>query len=574
MDKAAIESILAVDIGELTTRVILFELVDTQFTAVARGEAPTTAAPQGDGIIAGVLDALRDVENAAGKKFLTPPTAGPAAVNPVDAVMVTLTAGPDIRTLCLSLTTELSLESAVRLAGSTDTRVIAALSQADGSIKSEQLDAILHAAAELVIISGGTETGRINQSGDQLSSLRAALALLPRDQRPTIFYAGSSALEEKTRHTIGPQAPLIISSNILPQVEQEALDPARGELMEAAARMRLKRVMGAAALVEQSGGKAALSSTGFGRMVRYLGSAYHPASGVLGIDLGISHLTLACAGGGQLWQGRYPYLPAEKAAAGDSLKHVLDWLAEPVDPEQAVEYWLRQDIAPGDKPGSLAEAVVDLALARWRVQYAARQFQVMYPQLRLTGETGLLSGWEPIILSGEWAAGRLNPAQAALLLLDGLQPTGITNLVLDHRNWLSLLGACGQAAPQLPVHLLEAGLLQHLCTVITPICQRADQADWLELTLTPETGDEIQMTIRGGELVRLALPEGQSARLTLIPAPRVLLGRPLNQGRLTLKVTGSQLGLVIDTRGRPISIPAAGPERQQLISGWRNTLTL
>jgi hypothetical protein len=572
MARSAIESVLAIDIGELTTRVLLYEQVDGGFLAVARGEAPTTAGIPELGVMPGVLEALKVVETAAGKVFIIPQGNIQAAPNLVDAVVVTLAAGADIRTVCVSLTTDISLESVIRLACSSDTAVVASLARGDGRPLQEQMDAVLHSSPELIIIGGGTEHGKAGQAGDLLNALRMALALLPRDKRPEVLYAGSSALEEKTRHTIGTQAPVTVTANIQPQVDQESLDPARTILMGMTARLKSRRVTGMQSLVDQTGGEVTLRTTSFGRMIRYLGSVYQSARGVLGVDMGITHLTLAGARAGQLWQGRYLYPAAQQEISSDSMQQLLDWLTEPVYPEKAAECWLQRDIYPGAIPELSDEVAVDLSLARLRIQQVMQQYQQMYPVLQLSTDSGLTPGWEPIILSGEWPARWLSPAQAVHLLLDALQPTGITNLVLDSGNLLSLLGACGQVAPNLPVDLLEAGLLQHLGTVVAPVCLRAGVSRWMELSMQPEGGEEVRVTVYAGNLFNLPLDEGQSARLTLIPEPHIQLGRKLNHGELTLKVTGSALGVIIDARGRKIQLPAGALERQKLLKKWQSSL--
>jgi len=565
--------VLAIDIGELTTRCVLYEQVDGVFLAVARGEALTTAGLPGAGVMLGVLEALKEVEIAAGKVFILPEGNIQSSPNLVDAVVITLEAGPDIRTICISLTTTLSLESVTRVAGSSDTRIVASITREDGKSFQEQMDAVLHSSPELVIIGGGTELGKTGQAGDFLNTLRLALALLPRDKRPEVLFAGSSTLEEKTRHTIGTQAPLTVTANIQPQVDQESLDPARTVWMEMAARVKSRQVTGMQSLRNQTGGEVTLSSTSFGRMIRYLGSVYESAQGVLGLDMGISHLTLACSRAGQLWQARYPYPAAQQEICSDSMQQLLDWLAEVVHPEKAAEYWLQHDIYPGSIPELADEVAVDLSLARLRIRQVLQQYQWSDPSLQLSTDTGLKPGWEPIILSGEWPARWLTPSQAAHLMLDALQPTGITNLVLDPGSILSVLGACGQVAPDLPVDLLEAGLLQHLCTVITPVSIRAGASRWMELSMLPEGGKEISVTVSAGDLVRLPLDKGQSARLTLKPEPHINLGRKLIRGGVALKVTGSTLGIIIDARGRKINLPSDAGERQKLQKSWQSTFT-
>ena len=49
------------------------------------------------------------------------------------------------------------------------------------------------------------------------------------------------------------------------------------------------------------------------------------------------------------------------------------------------------------------------------------------------------------------------PGQAALMLLDALEPIGVTTLVLDSGGLLPALGGCALAQPLATVQALDAG---------------------------------------------------------------------------------------------------------------------
>ena len=76
-----------------------------------------------------------------------------------------------------------------------------------------------------------------------------------------------------------------------------------------------------------------------------------------------------------------------------------------------------------------------------------------------------------------------------------------------------------------------------------------------------------------GALARLAVPHGRRALLSLYPAPGVDVGLgPGQQARASEPVEGGALGLIIDTRGRPLDLPTATMERMARLREWRTAL--
>ena len=66
---AEIKSILATDCGSTTTKAILVEKQGDEYRLVVRGEAPTTVEAPFDDVTVGVVNATREVEELAGRRF-------------------------------------------------------------------------------------------------------------------------------------------------------------------------------------------------------------------------------------------------------------------------------------------------------------------------------------------------------------------------------------------------------------------------------------------------------------------------------------------------------------------------
>src|SRR5260221_12523512 len=67
---ADIRSVLATDCGSTTTKAILIERRGTEYRLIVRGEAPTTVEAPFEDVTRGVLNAIMEVEELAGRKIL------------------------------------------------------------------------------------------------------------------------------------------------------------------------------------------------------------------------------------------------------------------------------------------------------------------------------------------------------------------------------------------------------------------------------------------------------------------------------------------------------------------------
>jgi hypothetical protein len=90
--------------------------------------------------------------------------------------------------------------------------------------------------------------------------------------------------------------------------------------------------------------------------------------------------------------------------------------------------------------------------------------------------------------------------------------------------------------------------------------------------MTYDSGEETSLDIKQGALEALPVPPGQPARLRLQPLHRadVGMGGPGRGG--SVRVIGGVLGVVIDARGRPLSLPGDAGRRRELFKKWLWTL--
>ncbi|HVN54484.1 MAG TPA: glutamate mutase L [Anaerolineaceae bacterium] len=574
------DTLLAIDIGAVNTRALLFDVVDGQYHFIAAGNAPTTAdAPYKD-ISEGVRLAVERLQEITGRIFIggddhlvIPSKADGTGV---DVLVNMISAGPAINMVVVGLLTDVSLESAQRLASSTYSRLAECIGLNDRRKSETQIDAIIRAQPDVIILAGGTENGATRSVSKLLEIVGLACYLIPQERRPTVLYAGNQALADKVKASLEGIAPVQFAPNIRPSIEVEDLSPAQQTLGEIIEQVRDRQVGGARAMGSLSGRKVLSTAQAFGRFVRFLSRNVNDASkGVLGIDLGGTSTVVAAAFGGRLNLSVYRVGVGEGMTgllAEGGLEEITQWLPMHVPDGMVCDYLEHKALFPASLPVTGEENAIEQAAARQIIRFAVknvvtpRSFGASMSGSGLAG-TGLNVPFEPILAAGSILTHAPTPGQSLMMLLDGLQPIGVTTLLLDQNGLISAFGAVSDINSLLPVQVFfGSGAVLNLGTVISPVSEARYGTPILRVRLVREDNSETRLEVKQGAFHVLPLPRGQSAQLFLEPLNRTSLG--LNRPGKGVKVVGGALGAVIDARGRPISLPSDAPRRREMIKKW------
>jgi hypothetical protein len=367
--------------------------------------------------------------------------------------------------------------------------------------------------------------------------------------------------------------PLTIAPNVRPSLRHEDLTPARMRLAEVISDLREERIAGFEELNQWSGGYLMVTADAFGRVVRYLSQIYSPDKGVLGVDLGASQTTVAVAFDGTLRIGVQSDLGMGSALTGllahSSIEQIRAWL--PIDlPEDFVrDYLYDKALNPGTIPAEIEDLHLELAMAREILRVVTARARAGWPEGKNTRDAWLMPALEPIIAAGGTLGRTPRPGYSALVLLDAIQPTGITTLVLDPHNLTPALGVAAGPLPIVSVQVLESGGYVSLGTVISPVGSARVGRRLMRVQLEREaSGEEIVGEVRMGQLIVLAMEQGEHGRLTLRPERGIDVGfgGPGKAG--TVRVSGGAVGLIIDARGRPLQFPKDLAQRRDLNQKW------
>lgn len=574
------ESLLSIDVGTITTRVALYDVVDGRYRYLGSGSAATTVYAPFFDIGEGIRAALDRLQTVTGRvlvgndeRLIIPSRDNGSGV---DTLVATLSAGPPLRVVALGLLENVSVESARRLATMTYARVVGTISLNDRRRPEERIDTLLRLRPDLVLAAGGTDRGASQSVMKLLESIGLASYLLPEEQRPEVLFAGNQALMDNVTSSLGKLMRVHTAPNLRPTLEVEQLEPAQVRLSDIYRSVRSRKISGVEELNAWAGGGLLPSATAFGRVIRFLSSIYDSSKAVLGIDIGASATTVAGAYNGELNLNVFPQF-----GIGQSLAQLFEytspdaisrWMYHDVPESSLRDYLYQKSIYPASIPLTEEDLDIEQALARQLMQMAVRKALSSFPAKVKRYGNSLVPWFEPIVASGSVLTQAPNSAQSMLMLLDGIQPTGVTTVVLDQSHITPGLGAAAAINPVLAVQVLETGTLQNLGTVISPIGKARFGSPVLRLRMVHEDGNETPMEIKQGSIAVLALPTGQSAKLHLTPLQRfdVGMGGPGRGGGL--RVVGGALGVVIDARGRPLRVPDDPARRRELIHRWRLSL--
>lgn len=578
-------SLLVVDCGSVYTKVALLGLVENSYRLIAHAQAATTITPPVADITVGVLEAIATIERITGRaiqrdgQVITPEqddgsgVDGLALATSVGGPLRLLTGGPGRDALSGLLHRSIGglfaqLDTLPALRGPLPPNAPEWL-QMLAQTRSLHPHAILLIGASF----GGARTqGSLEETAESLASWLDARATNDATGQPAvnaqlpIIFTGAPAdavqLAPLQRH-----ASFVQSVEALSPATLTPLNRAVSALYEVAV---LRHLPEYARLRALSKTPPAATITALGGLVRYLSRQFQ--TNVVGVDVGASSTALV----GTTTQGEY--LPAghPNAGVGPGAGHilravgaqnVLRWLSVPLSEDDVREYVLGRMLRPRTLPMTARELEIEHALAREALLLALRA-----PGSRLAG----LHPTDVVLGAGGVLAHVPHPAMAALILLDALQPRGITSLVLDTANLSSMLGSAAalDAAAAADVAESDAVLLQ-LGTVISLVGSVAEGQPALRVVLEYGDGRRHVEDVAQGSLACLPLAPGEHAMLGLYPVPTVDVGLgPGQHARASEPVEGGALGLIIDARGRPLALPSDPIDRIAHQAAWRRALGL
>jgi uncharacterized protein (TIGR01319 family) len=572
--ESSIGSILVADCGTVMTKVVLLDRVGGHYRFVARGEAPTTAEYPWSDVTAGIRHACEQIAEVTGRAFfdmtgdLLSSEAGGA-----DVFAATASASPPLAVVLGGLVRDLSVASAERAAAGTYSQVKAIIASdgRGGLTEEERVHTINKAAPDVICIAGGLENGAERPVLELVETAALACSLISESTRPRLLYAGNSQLRQQIVNIVKGQVELRVTDNVRPTLTEENLFNAQAELDEFYRQNKMVQLSGMDVLEIWSPTPLTPTARAFSRMVQYLWHLGDPSKGVLGVDVGAANTTIAATFDG------CPYLTVcgdlgtafggQQLLQNQEIEALTRWIPEPMTEDEIYSVLMNKEMHPASIPQEPRELWLEQALAREAI---CRTLEVARP------------GWKPgaaqpyfhltplcdtIIISGGTLVNAPRPGQAALMVLDGLQPIGISTLVLDKYGLASALGSVAAIKPLATVETMDSGGFVNLATVVSPVGRARPGDTILRVKLTYDDGSAFSVEVQYGNIEVLPVLLGQQADLELRPARRFDVGLGPGKGGKR-RINGGLAGLIIDARGRPLRLANEPEDRHVQTRQW------
>lgn len=593
IDPEKINVILATDCGSTTSKARFFKKVGSEYRFVASGEAPTTVEAPFEDVTQGVLNAIREIEELTGHRIL----AGNRLIIPsksktegVDLYVTTSSAGGGLQMSVGGLVKSMTGESAERAALGAGAIVMDILAVDDGRTDYERIRRLRDLRPDMILLAGGTDGGDIKYTV-KMSELVATAQPKPRLGRgyelPLIF-AGNVAAHKEIQKVLGEKFSLRTVPNIRPSIDVEDIQAAREAIHQFFMEHVMSHAPGYDKLMKWTEVPIMPTPMAEGTMFQTIAKVYN--ANVIGVGLGGATTNVY-----SIFEGKFVRTVSANLGMSYSVCNVLKeagisnimrWI--PFELEESVLYdeITNKMIRPTTIPQTLAELLIEHAIAReaLRLGFLHHKFlarpllgvqlvdmdisQRMFLQ-EAAGATYidmLKVHW----LSGTGGLLSHSPrrAQSALILIDGFQPEGITKLAQDSVFMMPHLGVLSTVHPKAAMEIFEKDCLVRLGTCIAPKGQTKESGEEIgtvELTMPDKT--KIKETLISGGIKIIPLKESETAKIEIKPKRGFDVGAGSGRG-LTTTVEGGVVGIILDARGRPLTLPDDDEKRREKLIEW------
>jgi len=586
--------VIATDCGSTTTKAILIEKNEKgEYRQTFRGEAPTTVEEPYNDVTRGVLNAVQEVEELSGRKILE----GEKIIIPargnvgVDIYISTSSAGGGLQMLVAGAVKAMTAESAQRAALGAGAIVMDVLASNDGRLPHQKIARIRSLRPDMILLSGGTDGGTVTHVVE-LSEFIAAANPRPRlghSYSLPVIYAGNIKARDEVKEVLGEKTDLSLTDNIRPTLERENLFPARQKIQE----LFMEHVMQQAPGYDKLKTWVEVPIMPTPGAVGYLIQTVAEEEGInaMGVDIGgattdvfsvfdtVFNRTVSAN------LGMSYSISNVLAEAG--LGNVLRWVPFDIDEEDLGNRIKNKMIRPTTIPHTKNELMIEQALAREALRLAFFQHKQLAVGLKgvqrirsisdtfsqsSSGETLVdMMSLDILIGSGGVLSHAPRRRQSMLMMIDAFQPTGVTRLAVDSIFMMPHLGVLASVNRKAAKEVFEKDCLIPLGVCISPRGKGKQGLKCLNVKLkikTPE-GDKppVEEDIPFGEIRLYPMNREDEAELEVTPTRRFDVGAG-NGKPIHKSVRGGVVGVVIDTRGRPLQIPQNLEQRSALIRKW------
>jgi uncharacterized protein (TIGR01319 family) len=591
-----LKSILATDCGSTTTKAILIERRGDGYRLIVRGEAPTTVEAPFEDVTRGVLNAIMEVEELAGRKILD----GERIISPqsgtegVDLYISTSSAGGGLQMMVSGVVKSMTGESAQRAALGAGAIVMDVIASNDGRLPHEKIKRIRQLRPDMILLSGGVDGGTTSHVAEMAELLAAAdpKARLGTGYELPVIYAGNKDARGIVEERLGKKTALVITDNLRPVLERENLGPARDKIHDLFMEHVMAHAPGYRKLMTWSPVPIMPTPGAVGLIIETI--AREEGINVIGVDIGGATTDVF-----SVFQGVFNRTVSanlgmsysvSNVLAEAGLPNILRWVPFEIAEPDLRNRIKNKMIRPTTIPQTLEELMIEQAISREALRLAFEQHKQLAVGLKgvqqertisdtfeQTGSGATLVRLDHLDLlvgSGGVLSHAPRRAQAALMLLDAFLPEHVTELAVDSIFMMPQLGVLSTVHPKAAKEVFEKDCLIRLGSSVAPVGPGKEGATMLRVKLELPGGKKEELSIPVGHLRLIPVPEGETVQATLLPEKAFDVGAGKGRER-TVTLKGGVVGIIFDCRGRqPFGLPDDRARRIAKLNEWNEALDI
>jgi hypothetical protein len=574
------ESYLVFDIDDSLTRAILIERTDEGYKILGMGQAQTTVDPPNLDVTIGVQKAARDLGQKTGRDLWG--ADGPSKAR----LLCSSNTGGGLYMMVAGVIGIISAESAQRAALGAGALLIDVFSKSDPRPDFEMIEKMRSLKPDMFLLAGGTDGGAVEQVLD-MTTLISAADVKPRfgsEFKLPLIFAGNIEAREKVSSALSKEKYGVRTvDNVRPVIERENLGPAKE------------------AIYDSFREHVIIHSPGYDKLVKWSDQTIVPTQAAIGNILYAYALErqvnlLAVDVGGTTTDVYSVYQNAfNRSLNADvgltygisnimkiaGIQNIMRWIPKEMDEREARNIVGNLMVL---QPPSLTqdETLVQEAAAREAIRLAVENHRGIASRLkgvRITRTVADIFGQslEPTYLNmlrTQVVIGRgkiftqSQTGEATILLLDALQPEGVTEMMIDRLDIMPHLGMLLKANPEAAKQILTKKCLSRLGTCLAPKGRSREGEMAMMVRVTKTDGTVTENEVRFGELKTIAIGNGETAKVSVTPRRGLDIGEGRGK-KLEANVIGGELGLILDARGRPLSVPV----QKDVLVKWAKSVT-
>lgn len=622
MSNREVSTIIATDCGSTTTKAILIEKVGNEYRQLVRGEAPTTVEAPFEDVTKGVLNAIMELEELATEYYKTDAAKNSKFYNKprkfvhdeqilrkdpsdetgdgCDIYISTSSAGGGLQMMVFGVVKGMTAESAQRAALGAGAIVMDTLAINDGRLPHEKIERMRELRPDMILIAGETDQAKPKHV--------IGMAELVKSARPTarlgigyalpVIYAGNQRANDEIQNILEKDTALSIVPNLRPMLERENLRPASDKIHDLFMEHVMQQAPGYNKLMAWTDAPIMPTPGAVGLIINKI--AVMQNKNVVGVDIGGATTDVFSTFKLEDRDGKVhqKFNRTVSANLGMSysvsnvlleagLDNIMRWVPFEMDEQELRNRIGNKMIRPTTIPQSKEDLDIEQAISREALRLSFVQHRAFAVGLKgVQQEKGISEAFDAdksndsivnmmkldlLVGSGGVLSHAPLRSQSAHMLVDSFLPEGITELAVDSIFMMPQLGVLSEVkAPgceQAAMEVFDKDCLIYLAISICPVGQVKEGKNVVRIKADLPDGTKLDQWITANQLIRYDMPREHEVEFEIEPAA----GFDVGEGRgkkVTRKLRGGVVGLIIDTRGRPFNLTKDTKNRVENLNKW------